>query len=87
MAEVHKLDGKKVEPAKAKGDPKIAELLAALTALNEDGRLTALIVATREDDGIGTYQRGTWRGGFFEAIGAIEVLKHDLATNSLVSRD
>jgi len=84
VAEVHRLDGTKVRPRKARGDPSIAELLETMLEENRQGRMTALNVVARVDDYIVTRGRGTWRGGTFEAIGALEAQKFDMLGGSCV---
>lgn len=82
MAEIHRLDGERVEPAEAGGNPDVIAQLEWMLDRARSGQLEAFAAVMREPAGIGTATRGTWRGGFFEAVGALAILQIDMANGS-----
>lgn len=86
-AELRRLDGAKVEPGDIGGDPEVVSELERLLTAAKEGRLVAFHIAARVDGHIGTISRGHWPGKYFEALGALAILQHDLITGSHVSGD
>lgn len=81
-AEVRRLDGAKIEPEEAGGNPEVIAQLEWMLERAKRGQLEAFAAVMREADGLGTATRGTWRGGFFEAIGALAILQIDMSNGS-----
>lgn len=82
VAEVHRIDGASIEQRGEQGDADVIAQLEWMLDRTRKGHITAFAVVMRDQDIIGTATRGTWRGGFFEAIGALAVLQIDMSNGS-----
>lgn len=83
MAEIHRLNGVVVEAAGAAGDADVIAQLEWMLERARTGKIVAFAAVMRDGDTIGTVQRGIWRGGFFEAIGALAILQIDMSNGAL----
>lgn len=84
MAEIRRLDGSIVKASRAKGDPEVVAQLEWMLRRARAGKITAFSAVMRDGETIGTVSRGRWRGGFFEALGVVMTLQHDMITGSRV---
>lgn len=82
-AEFYHIHGEKIETAGMVGDPEVIAKAEWLLEKARSGEIVAMVAAVRDQGGLGTFQRGKWRGGYFEAIGALQILLSDMCSNRL----
>lgn len=85
MADIHLLDGSIAPETDVPVDHEVIAQLEWMVTEAKAGRILALAAVVREQDGVSTVQRGLWRGGFFEALGAMTVLLHDMSSGSAIT--
>lgn len=86
-AECYHIHGEKIEVEGFFGDPEVIAQCEWLLERAKSGEITAIVAAVRDHGGLGTFQRGSWRGGFFESVGALQVLLNDMCSGRLTEDD
>lgn len=81
-AEVLHMDGSPLEDGAKAGDSDVIDGLRELLQQAMNGEVTAIALVAKDGASLRTVTRGKWFGGYFEAIGALECLKHDMMSQS-----
>lgn len=82
MANIHLPDGSIAPETDVPADCDVIAQLEWMVGEAKAGRILALAAVVRERDGVSTVQRGLWCGEFFEGLGAMWVLLHDMSSGS-----